>query len=176
MKRKSSPILRQVIDTVILTALIFLFLITFVIQGYKVYGSCMEPNLQSGERLLGNKLIYHFAKPNRGDVIVFRYPKDPRKIFVKRVVALPGEIVEIRKGILYINGKPLDERRYLKNAPKDPRGDLSQHRVAPGHLFVLGDNRDQSNDSRSWGDLPIEDVQAKVWIRYWPLTRCAIIN
>lgn len=176
MKKKISPILRQVVDTIVLTALIFLFLVTFVVQGYKVYGSCMEPNLRSGERLLGNKFIYRFAKPGRGDVIVFKYPRDPSKVFVKRVVGLPGETVEIRSGRVFIDGKPVDEHKYVKNTPRDPNGDLIRHRVAPNHLFVLGDNRDQSNDSRSWGDLPIEDVQAKVWLRYWPPARCAIVN
>lgn len=169
--KKQSRIFRELAETAVMTTIIFAFLVTFIVQGYKVYGSCMEPNLTTGERLLGNKFIYHFEKPIRGDVIVFKYPPDPRKVFVKRIVGLPGEMVEIRKGMVYINGRKLDERLYVKNSTTS---DFPPQKVPKGCVFVLGDNRDESNDSRYWGDLPLKNIQAKAWIRYWPITRASM--
>ncbi|HUV05772.1 MAG TPA: signal peptidase I [Armatimonadota bacterium] len=172
MKKKLLSALRQIADTVVMTAVIFVFLVTFVVQGYKVYGSCMEPNLRTGERLLGNKFIYRFEKPTRGDVVVFKYPPDPRKVFIKRIIALPGETVEIHEGKVYINGRGIDECPYVKNAP---HGDFSPRKVPANHVFVLGDNRDESNDSRSWGVLPLDNIQAKAWVRYWPFSRLDVL-
>lgn len=168
MKKKYSRLFKDVIETVVMTLVVFLVLVTFVVQGYKVSGSCMEPNLFTGERLLGNKFIYRFERPVRGDVIVFKYPPDPRKVFIKRVVGLPGDTIEIDSGTVLINSKPLNERVYVINAP---HGDFGPHKVSKDHLFVLGDNRDESNDSRFWGELPMRDVQAKAWLRYWPFAR-----
>jgi signal peptidase I len=157
-------------ETVVMTLAVFLFLVTFVVQGYKVYGSCMEPNLHTGERLLGNKFIYRFDKPTRGDIIVFRYPLDPRKVFIKRVIGLPGETVAIRGDKVYINGRALNER-YVRDCSCD---DFPSQKVPPGHIFVLGDNRDQSNDSRFWGELPMKNIKAKAWLRYWPISKIAV--
>jgi signal peptidase I len=168
MKKKYSRILREFAETVIMTVVVFVFLITFVVQGYKVYGSCMEPNLFTGERLLGNKFIYRFEQPVRKDIVVFRYPPNPRKVFIKRIIALPGEIVEIRGGRVYVNGRMLDEDPYVKNLP---HGDFPPQKVPSGNVFVLGDNRDESNDSRFWGNLPVRNIQAKAWFRYWPVSR-----
>ena len=172
MKKKLSSALRQIVHTVVLAAVIFVFMVTFVVQGYRVYGSCMEPNLFTGERLLGNKFIYRFETPARGDVVVFRYPPEPRKVFVKRIIGLPGETVEIRTGRVYINGRVIDERPYVRNVP---HGNFPPRKVPTSHVFVLGDNRDESNDSRSWGVLPLDNVQAKAWIRYWPFSRLAVL-
>lgn len=170
MNKKYSRLFRDVIETVFMTVVVFLILVTFVIQGYKVSGSCMEPNLYTGERLLGNKFIFHFEKPVRGDVIVFKYPPDPRKVFIKRIIGMPGDTVLIREGKVYVNSKPLDEHEYVKNIP---HGDYGPTKVTKNHLFVLGDNRDESNDSRFWGELPISNIQAKAWLRYWPVYRLA---
>ena len=173
MKKKLSPALRQIVETAALTAVIFVFLVTFVIQGYKVYGSCMEPNLYTGERLLGNKFVYHFEKPARGDVVVFRYPPNPHKVFIKRVIGLPGETVEIHRGKVHINGHRIDEHIYVRNVP---HGDFPRQKIPESHIFVLGDNRDESNDSRSWGVLPLDNIQAKAWVRYWPFSRLAMFR
>lgn len=170
MKIRFSRIIREIIETIIMTLVVFAFLVTFVVQGFKVYGSCMEPNLKTGERLLGNKFIYRFERPLRGDIVVFRFPPNPRKIFIKRVIGVPGDIVEIRDGKVYVNGRKLDEP-YVANTP---HGDFPPQRVPEGCVFVLGDNRDESNDSRFWGDLPIKYIQAKAWLRYWPPDRLEI--
>ena len=164
--------LREFVETIVMTFVVFLFLVTFVIQGFKVYGSCMEPNLHTGERLLGNKFIYHFEKPGRGDVVVFKYPADPRKVFIKRIVALPGETVEIHSGKVFVNKRPISEQ-YVKALA---HGSFPAEKVASGHVFVLGDNRDESNDSRFWGELPINNIQARAWLRYWPITKIAVFR
>ncbi|MHB0913070.1 MAG: signal peptidase I [Armatimonadota bacterium] len=171
MKRKRR-FLKEFAETLTMTLLVFIFLVTFIVQGYKVYGSCMEPNIRTGERLLGNKFVYRFDQPKRGDVVIFKYPPNPRKTFIKRVIALPGETVEIHGGKVYINGEQLSEM-YVRNVP---HGDFPPERVMPGSVFVLGDNRDESNDSRYWGELPLDNVQAKAWMRYWPLSRAQVFN
>lgn len=151
-----------------MTLLVFVFLVTFVVQGFKVYGSCMEPNLLTGQRLLGNKFVYRFQPPGRGDIVVFKFPLDTRRTFVKRVIGLPGETIEIHNGKVYVNKALLNERTYVKNSV---HGDFPPERIPPGNVFVLGDNRDESNDSRYWGYLPLSNIEAKAWIRYWPLSQ-----
>jgi len=170
MKTTLSRIFKEIVETIVMTAIVFAFLVTFVVQGFKVYGSCMEPNLRTGERLLGNKFIYRFERPMRGDIVVFRFPANPRKIFIKRVIAVSGDIIEIRAGQVYVNNRKIREP-YVANTP---HGDFPPQKVPEGCVFVLGDNRDESNDSRFWGDLPIKYVQAKAWLRYWPLDRIQV--
>ena len=163
---------REWAETLLATLLIFLFVESFIVQGFKVYGSCMEPNLYTGERLLGNKLVYRLNGIHRGDIVVFRPPHRPDTPFIKRVIGLPGEILEIRDNQVYINGRHLREP-YLHLAWHDNR---PAERVPAGEVFVMGDNRDNSSDSRSWGELPLENVQAKAWLRYWPLNRLEILR
>jgi signal peptidase I len=141
-------------------------------QGYKVYGSCMEPNLCSGERLLGNKIACQLSGIHRGDIVVFRPPHHPDTPFIKRIIGLPGELLEIRSNQVFINGRHLDEP-YLRRAWHDDRPPTP---VLPGMVFVMGDNRDNSSDSRSWGELPIENIQAKAWLRYWPPSRIELLR
>jgi signal peptidase I len=147
-------------------------LLIFGTRGFSVYGCCMEPNLRTGERVLASRFSYWFNGPKRGDVVIFKYPADPSKNYVKRVVGLPGDEVEIREGRLSVNGTPLDEPYKLNEA----HGDYGPEVVKAGNLFVLGDNRDQSNDSRYWGELPMANVQAKAVLLYWPLNRWHFIN
>jgi signal peptidase I len=159
--------------TFAVTVGVFFFLVTFIIQGYSVYGSCMEPNLTTGERVLGNKFIYHFEKPSRGDIVIFKYPMNPKKIFVKRVIGLPGDTVRIQDGRVFINHQPINESAYVRNPAN---GSWPARTISSDSIFVLGDNRDNSNDSRSWGDLPLNDIQAKAWLRYWPITRATVLK
>lgn len=147
-------------------------MLVFGTRGFSVYGSCMEPNLKTGERVLASRIPYMFTTPDRGDVVIFRYPGDLRKNYVKRVVGLPGDTVEIREGVLYVNYKALDEPYKRISA----HGDYGPVRVRDGFLFVLGDNRDHSNDSRYWGELPLSNVEAKALVRYWPPTRWHLLN
>jgi signal peptidase I len=169
---RAKPLWREWVETLLTTLLIFLFVESFVVQGFKVYGSCMEPNLYTGERLLGNKLVYHIEGVHRGDIVVFHPPHRPDTPFIKRVIGLPGEILEIRDNVVYINARPLREP-YLRNAWHDNR---PATRIPAGMVFVMGDNRDNSSDSRTWGELPIMNVQAKAWLRYWPLQRLEVLR
>ncbi len=171
MRRRRSA-WREWAQTFVVSWGIFLCVETFLMQGFRVYGSCMEPNLCTGERLLGNKLLYHIHPPQRGDIIVFRYPRDPSKIYVKRVIGLPDETVCIRQGSVFVDGRRLRES-YVKNIP---HGDYALTRVRAGQLFVLGDNRDNSSDSRVWGTVPLDNVEGKVWLRYWPLARAEVFE
>jgi signal peptidase I len=171
-RSRPKPLWREWAETLLATLLIFLFVESFIVQGFKVYGSCMEPNLYTGERLLGNKLVYRMNGVHRGDIVVFRPPHRPDTPFIKRVIGLPGEVLEIRDNQVYINGRPLREP-YLRLAWHDNR---PAERVPSGEVFVMGDNRDNSSDSRSWGELPLENVQAKAWLRYWPLNRLEILR
>ncbi|MEP6757149.1 MAG: signal peptidase I [Chthonomonadales bacterium] len=133
-------------------------------QGFSVSGKCMEPNLQEGERLLSTPVPYWFSTPGRGDVVVFESPGLHSQTFVKRVIGIPNDEVRIRAGNVYVNGNKCDEP-YRKNIAT---GDYGPVNVEKGKLFVLGDNRDKSNDSRTWGQLPISQVKSKAVGLYWP--------
>ncbi|MEN6370740.1 MAG: signal peptidase I [Armatimonadota bacterium] len=163
---------RAWLQSAVVTVVIFLFLVTFVVQGFAVSGSCMEPNLRTGERILGNKFIYRFKTPARGDIIVFSYPRDPRRAFIKRIVGLPGETIEIHRGQVFIDQRPLVEPYLIRT----PHGDFGPEKIGKGNLFVMGDYRDNSRDSRDWGELPIKNIRAKAWLRYWPLKRVNVLD
>jgi signal peptidase I len=157
--------------TLVRTAVLFAIAQVWVVQGYKVYGSCMEPNLCTGERLLGSRLA--MAKGvQRGDVVVFRPPHKPATAFIKRVIGLPGEVLEIRNNRVYVNKRLLNEP-YLHRTWHDDR---PAERIPSHMVFVMGDNRDHSNDSRTWGELPLDNIQAKACFRYWPLSRAGWIE
>ena len=144
----------------------------FVVQGFCVSGDCMQPHLYTGERVLANKMAYYLGTPTRGEIIIFHYPKDPKEIYVKRVIGLPGETVAIQDGAVSINGKPLPEPYKTFAA----HGDMAPQAVPSGQYFMMGDNRDVSDDSRYWGDLPRQDIIGKAVACYWPPTRCQVLR
>ena len=155
--------LREVIETVVLTLVIF-FLIQTVVRNFRVVGTSMEPNLHTGQYLIVDKISYRLSEPHRGDVIVFEPPVNADGDYVKRVIGLPGELVEIRNGQVFISNQPLDEPYIVRPGSYS----WAAHRVGPGELFVLGDNRNMSSDSHNWGMLPQDKVVGKAWISYWP--------
>jgi signal peptidase I len=150
------------------------FLITFVAQAFRVQGTSMEPQLEDGERIVVNKFLYRFRPIERGDVVVFWYPGDPSVSFIKRVVGLPGDLVEIRAGQLYVNGMPVRED-YLPAAFRD-NDNYPPWEVHRGYYFVLGDHRRSSNDSRSWGEVPEKYIYGRAVFRFWPLDRVGPIH
>lgn len=153
-------------ETVVILALaivVFLVLQT-TIQSSVVVGSSMEPTFQEGQRLLINKAVYHFGEPSRGDVIIFHPPYDNGKDYIKRIIGLPGDTIEIRGGAVYINGARLQEP-YIKAAPMYS---LSPYRVQQNSYFVLGDNRNNSNDSHNGWTVPRQNLIGKAWLSIWP--------
>ncbi len=150
------------------------FLIAFVAQAFRVQGTSMEPLLEDGERIVVNKFVYRFKPIERGDVVVFWYPRDPSVSFVKRVVALPGDVVEIRDGQLLLNGAPAPEP-YLPASFHD-HDDLAPTPVRKGYYFVLGDHRRSSNDSRAWGEVPEKYIYGRAVFRFWPFSRLGPIR
>lgn len=182
-------ILREILETVLFTLLIF-FLVRSVIQNFRIDGSSMEPNLQSGQYIMVNRLVYAhldlrmfsrwlpgsdespllaylFHMPRRGDIVVFEYPRDTSRDFIKRVIGLPGETVEIRNHQVLINGVPLEEP-YLTESAGAQMSNMSPVRVPADAVFVMGDNRGNSSDSRNWGSLPLDRIVGRAWFSYWP--------
>lgn len=149
-------------------------LITYVVQAFKVQGTSMSPELADGERILVNKLLYRFWDIHRDDVVVFWYPEDPDLSFIKRVIGLPGETVEIRSGTVYVDGKRLEED-YVSTANADHRS-FPALTIRPGHYFVLGDNRKGSNDSRSWGLVPQKYIYGKAVLKIWPIGDVGLVR
>ncbi len=150
------------------------FLITFVAQAFRVQGTSMEPLLSDGERIVVNKFVYRFRPIERGDVVVFWYPRDPSVSFIKRVVALPGDSVEIRSGRLLVNGVAVRES-YLPDAFRDSDS-FPATQIGKGFYFVLGDHRRSSNDSRSWGEVPERYIYGRAVFRFWPPGRMGPIR
>jgi signal peptidase I len=145
------------------------FLISFVAQAFRVQGTSMQPLLSDGQRIIVNKFVYRFRPIDRGDVVVFWYPRDPSVSFIKRVVGLPGDSVELRRGVLYVNGRRVEEG-YLAPGFRDHDSEPPVE-VERGHYYVLGDHRGSSNDSRNWGEVPEKYIYGKAVYRFWPLSK-----
>ena len=188
-------LIRELIETVILALMIFVGF-QFSVQNFRVEGPSMEPTLREGQHLLVNKLVYlrlnpraltsllpfiddardesvfPFHEPRRGEVMIFRFPRDPSRDFVKRVIGVPGDEVEIRQGQVIVNGEKLDEP-YLTNRGNSVRATVT---VPAKHYYVLGDNRRSSLDSRAWGPVPAENIIGRGWLRYWPLDGARLLQ
>jgi len=191
--------LRELAETLVLALLIFL-LVRSVVQNFQVEGRSMEPTLDDGWYLLVNKALYWeinletldkfvplidpgedpdryvFRAPERGDIIVFRAPEqtpgEPERDFIKRIIGLPGETVEVRDCAVYVDGGALEEPYILEK----PAYTFPPDVVPPGHFFVLGDNRNNSSDSHSWGMLPKENIIGQAWLSYWPWDNFGLID
>ncbi len=164
-------LLRETLETVILAVLIFL-VIRSLVQNYRIEGQSMEPNFHHGQYLLVNKLAYRLSDHERGDVIVFHYPNNPTQDYIKRIIGLPGDTIEILEGVLYLNGLPVDEP--FDQIPMTRN--ISAQIVEPGNLYVLGDNRPASSDTRTWGQLPQEFVIGKAWLAIWPVENAGLVE
>ena len=187
--------LREVLETIVLTILIFL-LVRAVVQNFKVEGHSMEPTLYDGQYLLINKAIYWeldleplstilprlvstgqvkrpvFREPSRGDIVVFQAPQSPDRDFIKRVIGVPGDKVEIKAGKVYVNGAALTEP-YIKDPPLYETPAV----VVPSeHYYVLGDHRNNSSDSHVWGVVPRENLVGIAWVSYWPPAQWGLLS
>jgi signal peptidase I len=162
----------RLVRDIFLIIVVFILFGVFVVQPVVVEGTSMLPELHDGERLLVNKLVYYkiqsvsWGHISRGDIVVFWYPREPDKSYVKRVIGLPGETIEVRNGKVLIDGRVLDEE-YLDTEHNQALPSFPPKKVEEHHYFVMGDNRDNSSDSRYWGLVPEKYIYGKAFFRYW---------
>ena len=161
----------DVLETLVLSLILFLA-INAISARIRVDGSSMEPTLHNGEFVIVNKLAYKLGVAKQGDIVVFHFPRDPSQEYIKRIIGTAGDEVVIQDGAVYINGKELVEP-YISAPPSYPAG---RWVVPEGHLYVLGDNRNNSSDSHTWGTLPMEYVIGKALFVYWPLEEWGTIE
>ncbi len=185
MERKKS-VFREYAEAIITALILALLIRAYVVQAFKIPSGSMIPTLDIGDHILVNKFIYGttipftddrilvFEKPKRGDIIVFKFPVDHKRDFIKRVIGVEGDRIEIRNKVVYVNGKPLNEPYVIHNDNgvepgwAEPRDNLGPFIVPKGKVFVMGDNRDQSYDSRFWGYVDVnKEILGKAFIIYW---------
>ncbi len=172
IRRKIMAWIQDILETILPALLIVLVVNLFLAQATRVQGQSMEPNLHDNQRLIIEKVSYHFHPPQRGDIIVIRVQNRRSDPLIKRVIGLSGETIEIRDGHVYINSQALEES-YLHQLTL---GNMSPRVISPGHVFVLGDNRGASNDSRSFGEVPFSDIVGRAWFRYWPPEQIGLVH
>lgn len=179
VKRKSS--LREYTEAIVIALVLALFIRTFIVQAFKIPSGSMLPTLKIGDYLLVNKFIYGIKMPFTGtviipitnpkpnDIVVFKFPKDPSLDYIKRVIAVGGDTVEVRNKKIFVNGKPFLDKHgvHLDANLVGQRDNFGPVRVPPGKIFVMGDNRDNSYDSRFWGFVDQKAILGKAWIIYW---------
>jgi signal peptidase I len=178
---KPKSTFREYAEALFVALALALVIRTFLVQAFKIPSGSMLPTLQIGDHILVNKILYglrvpivgtrYFAyfHPQRQDIVVFVFPEDRDKDFIKRVIGIPGDVVEVRHKRVYINGQPIEDSHasYTEGEGPPPRDNFGPVTVPPGHVFVMGDNRDHSFDSRFWGFVPFEDIKGKAFIIYW---------
>ncbi len=184
-RSSSKSVIREYAEAIFIAVLLALFIRAFVVQAFKIPSGSMKPTLQIGDHILVNKFVYGvkipftdkellpIGHPSRQDIVVFRYPVDPSKDFIKRVIGLPGDTVLIRDKIVFVNGQQLEEpyavfsdKRTLP-ATASPRDNMNAITVPENNLFVMGDNRDESYDSRFWKFVDMSQLKGKAFIIYW---------
>ena len=185
IKTKKKSALRENIEAIIVAIILALFIRTFIVQAFKIPSGSMKETLQIGDHILVNKFIYgvkipflrttiiEVKNPKRNDIVVFKFPEDPGKDFIKRVIGVAGDVVEHRDKKVYVNNEPVDDIFGMYTDPHifpgsfQPRDNFGPVTVPPGSLFVMGDNRDHSYDSRWWGFVNLKAVQGKAFMIYW---------
>lgn len=169
----------EIIETVVVCVAIFFILYLFVAQFHKVSGNSMVPTLKNGDYLITEKVSYRFGSPKKGDIIVLKNPRDESQDFIKRIIALPGEVVKIENDIVYVNGQPISEK-YIAASVQTPGGSFltegSTVKAGPNQYFVFGDNREHSSDSREWGGVTKEEIVGRAFFRYWPPQSMELLN
>ncbi|MGA1868059.1 MAG: signal peptidase I [bacterium] len=168
--RKYGKIYWEYLEAIVIAIVLALLVRAFIIQAFKIPSGSMLETLQIGDHILVNKFIFHFTEPKRGDVIVFKFPGDKKKDYIKRLIGIPGDKVEIRQQKVYINDVLLDEpyvehKGLRKNIPQ--RDNFGPIIIPEKCYFMMGDNRDRSSDSRFWGLLKRELIEGKAFILYW---------
>ncbi|OGY26862.1 MAG: signal peptidase I [Candidatus Woykebacteria bacterium RBG_16_43_9] len=174
----------DVIETVVAAAAIFVVVYLFLLQPHQVRGASMEPNFKDGEYILTDKISYRFSDPKRGDVVIFKAPTNPDVDFIKRIIAIPGEKVEIKNNNIIITNdenpkgftlsEPYEIMEPIAGGSHLREGKIVE--VPKDSYLVFGDNRTHSFDSREWGSLTKKSIIGKAWIRYWPLSKISLIK
>ncbi len=166
-EKKVKPMWRELIETVVSAGIIAFIIITFIGQVTVVKGASMEDTLFNRERLICNKIVYRLTEPERGEIVIFKPPIDQNHNYIKRVIAVEGDRVKIVDGIVYLNGKKLEED-YVEHRSYETMPEVT---VPENSYFVLGDNRSNSSDSRFWGFVPEENIIGRASLVFWPITR-----
>jgi signal peptidase I len=170
MEQETSTVseIKDWIVSIVVAVALAMFIRTFIVELYVVDGPSMRPTLESEQRLVVNKFIYRFHPPEKGDVLVFQYPRDPSRDFIKRVIAVPGDTIEIREGRVLVNDQLLTEDYILEKT----RSEYPKATVPEGHIFVMGDNRNNSEDSRfaDVGFVPYDLIKGKAMLVFWPIS------
>jgi signal peptidase I len=183
--KKKKSLLWEYVEAIVTALILALLIRTFIVQAFKIPSGSMIPTLLIGDHILVNKFLYGttipfsdkkiliFKHPEKGDIIVFKYPRNPDKDFIKRVMATEGDVIEEKNKVIYLNGKALSEP-YIQHVDTrlnfnaiDPRDNFGPMKIPQNKLFVMGDNRDQSYDSRFWGFVDLSEVRGKALIIYW---------
>lgn len=193
VRKKQKSVFREYVEAILIALLLALFIRAFILQAFKIPSGSMEPTLLIGDHILVSKFAYgvhipneipfiHFklfpdiilfpSLPDRGDVIVFKFPKDESRDFIKRVIGLPGDKLQVKRQKVFINDEPYEDpaayhRELPGREPLIPRDDFGPTRIPQGRLFVMGDNRENSRDSRYWGFLDLKKVRGKALMIYW---------
>jgi len=178
--------LRETVESVVIAFFLAFVIIIFVVQGFWIPSGSMEPNFHIGVTIMANKFLYDINNVKRGDIIIFKFPLDPSKNFIKRAIGLPGDEINVSDKKVYINGKLSNEPYVVHRVPricKDPSSkqeyisdQYGPIKVPADSLFVMGDNRDSSYDSRYWGFVPAENIIGEAFFLYWPPWRMRIIK
>jgi signal peptidase I len=166
--------LRAWVRDVVISVVIAAIVIVFLYQPVKVEGTSMMPWLTDQERIFVNKFVYRFGEIHRGDIVVFWFPLDPTKSYIKRVIGLPGDLVEVKQGTVYVNSQAIEED-YVPDQYRD-RMDYRAVKIADDHYYVLGDHRNASNDSRTWGTVERRRIYGKAVFVYWPLEKFGVLH
>jgi signal peptidase I len=178
--RKIYSFLIDTLQSLLIAAAVFLVVYQFILRPFEVKGDSMVPNFENNEYVLTNILGLHFKRPELGDVVVFKAPPDPKKAFIKRVIGVPGDKVMISQGKVYLNGNPLDESEYLSPSLQTRGGTFMpegvEKVVSENEYFVLGDNRNFSQDSREWGFVNRELIMGYSFYVYWPVSKMRVVE
>jgi signal peptidase I len=169
----------DILEVIVFAVAIFLFVYLLLLQPHKIKGDSMQPNFPNGEYLLTDKVSYRFREPKRGEVIVFEAPPTENEEFIKRIIGLPGELVFVKEGSVFINGQRLEEA-YLGPGAVTLSGNFLKEGeeilIPQAEYLVMGDNRLHSSDSRSWGFVPKDKITGRAWVIYWPVAKAGPIE
>jgi signal peptidase I len=171
-EKKKSPVF-ELVESVVIAVVLALVIRFFLFEPFYIPSGSMEPTLQVNDKIIVNKFVYKLGEPARGDIIVFKYPLDPSRDYIKRVIGLPGETLEIKESTVYVNNQPISEN-YL---PSDIKFmDFGPVSIPDDSYFMMGDNRNNSQDSRVWGTLSENYIVGKAFLIFWPANRMGLLK